>query len=153
MNILIAHGVNLDLLGRRNSTHYGSLDLKQLTSILDQKAEQISHIFQIAIHLSHFQTNDEKEYLERVSQSRIDGAILNPGAWTHTSLALADRLEAVGLKFIEVHLSLPETRESIRRISHLRMHAQGVICGLKETSYTSALYAIVEILIASQTTP
>lgn len=142
--ILVANGVNLDLLGQREQHHYGSETLAELETYLRSKAQSMNKIFNSAkIDLHFFQSNDEAEFLNEISKT-WDGAIINPGAWTHTSLALADRLAAVKLKFIEVHLSKLAQREDFRRHSYCASHALGIISGLGFDSYLSGLFALIQ---------
>jgi 3-dehydroquinate dehydratase-2 len=143
--ILIANGVNLDLLGSRPSGLYGKRTLADLEVFLREECARLESFLDAKIELSFFQSNDEVKYLEKLGES-WDGALLNPGAWTHTSLALADRLEALNLPFIEVHLSQLAKRESYRQHSYLSAHALGVIHGLGFDSYLVALHALIRHL-------
>ena len=143
-SILIANGVNLDLLGTREPSIYGNKTLADLESLLIKESKQLSRYFSIPnIELDFFQSNNESEYLEKISEP-YDAAILNPGAWTHTSLALGDRLAGLKLSFIEVHLSNLTSRDAIRQRSFCQAHAQGVIFGLGLDTYTTGLYALLE---------
>lgn len=146
MKILIANGVNLDLLGSRPSQHYGDQTLKDLETYLTREALVLENIFDRKIELTFFQSNDEGKFLEQISLS-WDGALMNPGAWTHTSLALADRLEALKLPFVEVHLSQLYQRESYRQQSYLSKHALGVVCGFGFASYSVGLHGLLQSLL------
>lgn len=146
MHILIANGVNLDLLGSRDQEVYGNFTLKELQANLDEEANFYRQKLNLNLKLHHFQTNSEEEYLNILTLQKFDGAILNPGAWTHTSLALGDRLAALKLLFIEVHLSSPLLRSNVRSTSYISPYAFGVISGMKIQSYTSALKALVDQL-------
>lgn len=140
--ILIANGVNLDLLGRRDKKHYGHLNLSQLErSIQNHWQNHFSMIYDNEVSLKFFQSNHEGDYLEILDKPWL-AAILNPGAWTHTSLALADRLEALNLPFVEVHLSQIHAREDFRKHSYLSRFAIGSISGFGIESYLLALQAI-----------
>ena len=148
--ILVANGVNLDLLGRRDKSYYGAFSLKDLENYILNKLPKIRELCScdFTVKLSFFQTNDELEFLEKLSEN-WDGMIINPGAWTHTSLALADRLEAVAIPYIEVHLSNIFGREKFRNTSYSAPLAKGFVCGLKQDSYISALYGLISLLTAS----
>jgi 3-dehydroquinate dehydratase-2 len=140
--ILVANGVNLDLLGNREAEHYGSFDLKDLDKNLTAAAKKLEVVFDTKIDLHFFQTNTESDFLAKF-QGNWDGALINPGAWTHTSLALGDRLAALKLDFMEVHISNVANREEFRKNSYLAPHAKGVVHGLGFHSYTTALYALL----------
>lgn len=142
--ILIANGVNLDILGQREPDVYGKKSLQDLEAYLREQGKNLSHIPAIPDYeLFFFQTNCEKDFLEELSKN-WDGAIINPGAWTHTSLALADRLVGLSLKFIEVHLTQLDQRDPIRKNSFCAKHALGVIHGLGFDSYLAALVALLK---------
>ena len=97
------------------------------------------------VELSFFQSNSESSFLEEVSK-QWDGAVINPGAWTHTSLALGDRLLAAGLPYIEVHMSNTASRETFRHFSYISKGAQGTITGLGKTSYLTGIFALLTYL-------
>jgi 3-dehydroquinate dehydratase-2 len=144
--ILIGSGVNLDLLGKRQKDIYGDQDLKSIETLL------VSHSQSMATgcgfsgcQLSFFQTNDEGRLIEEISKP-WDGAVLNLGAWTHTSLAIADRLVGVQLPFVEVHISNLSRRESFRHHSYCATHAKGVIFGFGIDSYLLGLLGILRAL-------
>lgn len=102
----------------------------------------LTKLFNITVEIEFFQTNVEHEFLQFIAKP-FAGLIINPGAWTHTSVALADRLRAVGTPFIETHISNIAARESFRLHSYSAPHASGVIFGLGVESYRSALYALL----------
>jgi len=107
--------VNLDLLGSREIEHYGKFSLADLERELTSVAAKIAEVAGKAkLELSFYQSNDERSFLEKISES-WDGILLNPGAWTHYSLALSDRLAAIKTPFIEVHISNLHRRESFRQ--------------------------------------
>ncbi len=142
LQILIANGVNLDLLGRREPEIYGKQSLADLEQSLQNLTPALSKVFGInSVQLHFFQSNHEGVFLEEISKPR-DAAIINAGAWTHTSLALADRLAAVSLPFVEVHLSNLSKREEFRHKSFSAPHALGVCYGFGMDSYTAALTAL-----------
>jgi len=123
------------MLGKREPEIYGSLSLNNIIEDLNERA------IQFGIKLSHLQSNAEHELIEKIHQSfeKIDFIIINPAAFTHTSVALRDALLAVNIPFIEVHLSNVHARESFRQHSYLSDVAQGVICGLGPIGYGYAL--------------
>jgi 3-dehydroquinate dehydratase-2 len=145
MRILVLHGPNLNLLGTRETEIYGSRTLASITDELDALAVELQ------VELEHFQSNSEGELVDRVqAAASLDGALLNPGAYTHTSVALRDAVAAVELAFVEVHLSNIHARESFRRTSLLSDLAIGQVVGFGPSSYTLGLRALVESLALSQ---
>jgi 3-dehydroquinate dehydratase-2 len=137
--ILIAHGVNLDLLGKREPEIYGSTTLATLEDELRKINPALAKAFGLDMaDLTFFQSNHEGLFLEKISEG-WDGAVINPGAWTHTSLALADRLAALKLPFAEVHLSNLAKREPFRQHSYAAPHAVGVCFGFGSASYIAGL--------------
>jgi 3-dehydroquinate dehydratase-2 len=139
-NVLVLHGPNLNLLGKREPEVYGSITLEEINRNLANLAAAAD------IELAVFQSNAESELIDRIQQAVGDGVdfiIINPAAYTHTSIALRDALAAVGLPFIEVHLSNIFARESFRRESYFSDLARGVISGLGAKGYELALqYAL-----------
>lgn len=140
--ILVLNGPNINLLGLREPGHYGSQTLDQIVSRLMQLAKQAD------IELSHLQSNREYELIEAIhaAHNNIDFIIINPAAFTHTSVALRDALLGVAIPFIEVHLSNVHAREPFRHHSYLSDKAQGVICGLGAQGYEFALSAAINTL-------
>ncbi len=137
-SILVLHGPNLNLLGSREPDVYGSDDLASINRQLQQQAQDAGH------HLLAIQSNAEYELVERVQDARHEGIhfiIINPAAFTHTSIALRDALAAVEIPFIEVHLSNVHAREKFRQHSYFSDIAVGVICGLGAQGYSLALTA------------
>ena len=146
-NILVLHGPNLNLLGRREPQHYGQVDLANINHMLVKAAQTAGH------NLTAFQSNAEHELLEQIHAARkIDFIIINPAAFTHTSIALRDALLAVAIPFIEVHLSNIHARETFRHHSYLSDIAVGVISGLGAQGYNLALQATLSILSESRKT-
>lgn len=136
--LLVLNGPNLNLLGTREPQVYGSTTLADIDARLLQQAAAQGH------SLETFQSNAEHELIERVHRARAEGVafiIVNPAAFTHTSVALRDALAAVALPFIEVHLSNVHAREPFRRHSYFSDIAQGVISGLGAVGYELALSA------------
>ncbi|EJL7928696.1 type II 3-dehydroquinate dehydratase [Vibrio cholerae] len=144
--ILVLNGPNLNLLGLREPTHYGSQTLEQIVATLRDQAQKAD------IELEHLQSNREYELIEAIHQAfgKVDFIIINPAAFTHTSVALRDALLGVAIPFIEVHLSNVHAREPFRHHSYLSDKAQGVICGLGAQGYEFALSAAIRTLQAKQ---
>jgi 3-dehydroquinate dehydratase-2 len=135
-NILVLHGPNLNLLGTREPGVYGLTTLDEINS----KLAALAHAK--GAKLAHFQSNTEGTLVERVQQARTDGTdfiIINPAAFTHTSVAIRDALAAVAIPFVEVHLSNVHAREAFRKESYFSDIAVGVISGLGATGYELAL--------------
>lgn len=144
--ILIANGVNLDLLGTREPHIYGHETLKDLEHQITSESERICQMPGLdGCQLEFIQTNHEGQFLDALKPT-YDGIIINPGAWTHTSLALGDRLKGLGIPYVEVHLSRVSSRESFRQISYISDGALGVISGFGFDSYHSALYVLLKKL-------
>jgi 3-dehydroquinate dehydratase-2 len=141
--VLVLHGPNLNLLGTREPQIYGGETLADIGSRL--AAQAIS----AGIKLESFQSNSESALIERIQkarQSAVDFIVINPAAFTHTSVALRDALAAVRIPFIEVHLSNVHAREPFRRHSYFSDLAMGTICGLGSKGYDYALtYAIAHV--------
>ncbi|EKT59603.1 type II 3-dehydroquinate dehydratase [Providencia burhodogranariea] len=137
IHILLLNGPNLNLLGTREPDKYGNLTLVDIVSKLTKEAEHLD------VKLSHFQSNAEHELIDKIHAARdnVDFILINPAAFTHTSVALRDALLAVSLPFIEIHLSNVHAREPFRHHSYLSDKAVGVICGLGADGYSFALQA------------
>ena len=139
--ILVLHGPNLNLLGVREPEVYGRITLAEIDS------RMIARAVGAGTSMETFQSNAEHELVERLHAAMKDGTrylLLNPAAFTHTSVALRDAVAATGLPFIEVHLSNPHSRESFRRTSYFSDLAEAVICGFGADSY---LYALEHALV------
>jgi 3-dehydroquinate dehydratase-2 len=135
-NILVLHGPNLNLLGTREPEVYGRVTLEEINGKLSAQATAKG------AKLANFQSNTEGALVERVQQARTDGTdfiIINPAAYTHTSVALRDALAAVSIPFVEVHLSNVHAREAFRKESYFSDIAVGVISGLGAKGYELAL--------------
>lgn len=138
--ILVLHGPNLNLLGTREPSIYGATDLATINATLNRQAAALGH------RVLNFQSNAEHELVERIQAAPGDGCdfiLINPAAFTHTSVALRDALAAVAIPFIEVHLSNPHSREPFRHTSYFSDLAIGVIAGFGPLSYTLALQAAI----------
>lgn len=147
-HILLLNGPNLNLLGTREPEKYGSTRLAEIVSGLAEQALALD------ITLSHLQSNAEHALIDRIHQARgnTDFILINPAAFTHTSVALRDALLAVQIPFIEIHLSNVHAREPFRHHSYLSDIAIGVICGLGADGYTFALQAAARRLSTSHDT-
>jgi 3-dehydroquinate dehydratase-2 len=143
MDILVAHGVNLDLLGSREPNVYGSLTLSALNHRIALDGQTLSKALGLPNpSLTFFQSNREDEFLLKISE-QFDGILMNPGAWTHTSLALADRLRAVKTPYVEVHISNVAAREPFRHTSYAAPQASGVVYGFGGDSYRVGLLGLM----------
>ncbi len=141
--LLVINGPNLNLLGAREPEHYGRDTLDTINERLRRQAETAGHQVQF------FQSNAEHELVDRVQQAikdKVAFILLNPAAYTHTSVALRDALAASHIPFIEVHLSNVHAREPFRKHSYFSDIAAGVISGLGAQGYELALLAAIERL-------
>lgn len=137
-NILLLNGPNLNLLGTREPDVYGSETLADITQNLQALANQNNH------QLTHFQSNAEHALIDAIhmaQQQAVAFIIINPGAYTHTSIAIRDAFLGTGIPFIEIHLSNVHQREPFRHHSYLSDIAKGVILGLGSQGYQLALQA------------
>ena len=140
MHILVLNGPNLNLLGAREQQHYGTDTLESIHQML------LSHALSLKVDLSFQQSNHEGVLVDCIQETQANALIFNPGAYTHTSIALRDALLARQLPFVEVHLSNIYAREPFRHHSYFRDIAIGQIMGFGAYSYTLALMAIVNKL-------
>ncbi|WP_411852356.1 type II 3-dehydroquinate dehydratase [Stenotrophomonas sp. LGBM10] len=144
--LLVLHGPNLNLLGTREPGVYGHTTLAQIDQALLAQAQAAGHA------LDALQSNAEHVLVDRVQAARADGTafiLINPAAFTHTSVALRDALAAVDVPFIEIHLSNPHAREPFRQHSYFSDKAVGVICGFGADSYRYAMDAALTRLAAA----
>ena len=142
-SILVIQGPNLNLLGTREPDVYGKTTLADIHSKLQEIVQANT------AELNTYQSNHEGELIDRIHQAKLDGVdfiIINPGAFTHTSVALRDALAGVTIPFIEIHLSNIHQREEFRKHSYLADIAIGVICGLGAIGYELALQAAISRL-------
>lgn len=143
MQILVLHGPNLNLLGSREPAVYGATTLAEIDAALARRAVEAG------AKLTSFQSNHEGALVDRVQAAATDGTrfiLINPAAFTHTSIALRDALAAVAIPFVEVHLSNVHKREAFRHHSYFSDLAEGVIVGLGATGYRLALEFALERL-------
>lgn len=142
-NILVLHGPNLNLLGLRETSFYGTSSLVQLNDELKNRANAAN------VSLTTLQSNSESALIDAIHQAhanKIDYMIINPAAYTHTSIALRDAILAVQIPFIEVHISNINAREPYRAQSYFSDIATGIITGLGTQGYLLALQAIIDKL-------
>jgi len=139
IKILVIHGPNLNLLGRREPGVYGRTTLIQINSQLQELAGKMD------VELRVIQSNHEGEIVSFIGDNAdwADGIVINPAAYTHTSVAIRDAIAAVGLPTVEVHLSNVFSREEFRHFSYISPVATGVICGFGAESYILAIKAII----------
>ncbi|EOU9539081.1 type II 3-dehydroquinate dehydratase [Cronobacter dublinensis] len=144
-HILLLNGPNLNMLGTREPEKYGTQTLEQIVNELAAEAQRLN------VSLDHLQSNAEYALIDRIHQAKdhIDYILINPAAFTHTSVALRDALLSVSIPFIEIHLSNVHAREPFRHHSYLSDIAAGVICGLGADGYTYALQTAVKRLSQS----
>jgi 3-dehydroquinate dehydratase-2 len=143
-NLTVLNGPNLNLLGVREPGLYGNRTLQSIQQAMEQLAQTLGH------QLSFLQSNAEHEIVEQIHQAYqqgVDFIIINPAAFTHTSVAIRDALLATKIAFIEVHLSNVHAREPFRKHSYFSDIALGVICGLGANGYELALQAAHQILL------
>ena len=140
--ILIINGPNLNLLGNREKNFYGDTTLERIKSICEKKCSESN------IEMEFFQSNHEGELLEKIHsvQNGFDGIIINPAAYTHTSIALLDALRATSKPKIEIHISNIYSREDYRRKSITSEAVNGVICGFGENGYLLAIEAMKKLI-------
>ncbi len=138
--VLVIHGPNLNLLGTREPDIYGTTDIHSLNRLLEEEGDKIG------LEVVTFQSNHEGEIVEAIhrARNRVDFIVINPGALTHTSIALRDALKGAGIPFIEVHISNTHAREDFRKRSTISDIAVGTITGLGIYSYIAALRFIGE---------
>lgn len=138
MKILVMNGPNLHMLGKRKEQHYGTMTLEQLNNAVSQYAKNKG------VETEFFQSNCEGRLIDKITQNTCDAIVLNAGAYTHYSYAIADAIECCGKPVIEVHLSDVENREDFRKISVLAPVCKAKFFGKKEKSYFEAIDFLVE---------
>ncbi len=143
MKILVVHGPNLNLLGKREASIYGAETLEEINKKLETLAVKLG------VDISFFQSNSEAAIIERIQdclETKVDGIVINPAAFGHTSIALRDSLLAVAIPFVEVHMSNIHEREEFRHRTYLSDIASGVVVGFKTKSYELGLIGLVDSL-------
>ena len=135
MNILVINGPNLNMLGIREPEIYGKATYADLCAMIDAHAQKIG------VSVEVYQSNHEGDLVDRVQAAygKADGIIMNPAAYTHTSIALLDALKAVGVPAVEVHISDMSQREDFRQISYVRLYCEKTICGHGFNGYLEAM--------------
>lgn len=142
MRALVVHGPNLNLLGRRELSVYGSATLDEVNALIGTTAQSLG--IDVEIH----QTQREGEIIELLHAGidRVEGALLNPAAYSHTSRAIADAIRGIGYPVIEVHLSNIHARDEWRRTSVTAEAARGIVAGFGPHSYVAALHALRKLM-------
>lgn len=144
--VLVLHGVNLNMFGQRDKRHYGSHTLGDIDAALLKLAAELG------LRLEIMQTNDEREFIERIHRAKnepVAGLLINAGAWTHYSYALADALAILDAPVVEVHMSNIFAREPFRAHSVISPIAKGIISGFGLDSYLLGLRALDSLLASS----
>ena len=139
MKILVINGPNLNMLGIREPEIYGSATYDDLCGLIRKKASELG------VEVEFFQSNHEGALVDCIQSAYgvMDGIIINPGAYTHTSIALLDAVKSVGIPTVEVHISDPDTREDFRRISYIRAACAATVKGLGFEGYIRAMEILV----------
>ena len=141
MKILVLNGPNMNMLGIRQPEIYGKATYADLMEMIEQEAEKLG------VDISFFQSNHEGALVDAIQQAyfdKVDGIIINPAAYTHTSVALLDAVKAVGIPTVEVHVSDPDGREEFRRVSYIRAACAATIKGKGLPGYLEALRYLVQ---------
>jgi len=135
--ISIINGPNLNLLGKRQSEFYGHMEFENYLDILKAKYKKVEFLF--------FQSNREGDIIDRLhaADHNVDGVVLNAGAYTHTSIAIADAIQAVNVPVVEVHISNVYAREAYRHTSYIAPYCKGVIAGFGLMSYQLAIESLL----------
>lgn len=135
-SILVINGPNMNLLGIRQPEIYGNTDYVDLENMITAEAERLG------VTVSFFQSNHEGDLVDAIQQAyfdKVDGILINPGAYTHTSIALLDAVKSVGIPTVEVHISDPDSREAFRHVSYIRSACAATIKGHGLEGYLEAL--------------
>lgn len=142
MKILVLNGPNLNMLGIREPDVYGKGTYKNLCEMIENHAQNKG------VEIEIFQSNHEGSLVDKIQEAykNVDGIVINPAAYTHTSVAILDALKAVAIPFVEVHISKVEEREDFRQISYIRPHALKTITGHGFDGYLEAIDALTEAL-------
>ncbi len=140
MKILVINGPNLNMLGIREPAIYGRASYQDLVDLIMDEAGKLN------VELEFFQSNHEGAIVDAIqgAYGRVDGMIINPGAYTHTSVALLDAVKAVGIPTVEVHISDPDTREDFRRISYVRAACIATVKGKGFQGYLEAMRILIK---------
>ena len=141
MKILVLNGPNMNMLGIRQPEIYGKATYADLLTMIQAEADALG------VEVSFFQSNHEGALVDAIQQAyfdKVDGIIINPAAYTHTSVALLDAVKAVGIPTVEVHVSDPDTREDFRHVSYIRAACVGTIRGHGLPGYLEALHMLCD---------
>jgi 3-dehydroquinate dehydratase II len=141
--ILVLHGVNLNMFGKRDPAQYGTITLDEINQHLHALAKELG------VELETFQTNFEGEICEKIHKAhleKVDAVVINAGAWTHYSIALRDALAILKVPIIECHMSNIHAREEFRHVSHVSPLAKGIVAGFGVHSYLLSLRAAAELV-------
>ena len=141
MHILVINGPNMNMLGIRQPEIYGRATYADLQKMIQEEADKLG------VRVSFFQSNHEGALVDAIQQAyfdKVDGIIINPAAYTHTSVALLDAVKAVGIPTVEVHVSDPDSREEFRHVSYIRAACVGTIRGHGLPGYVEALHLLCE---------
>ena len=141
--ILVLHGINLNMFGKRDPAQYGTVTLEEI----NQKLKDLAN--ELGVELETFQTNHEGVICEKIHQAhleKVDAVVINAGAWTHYSIALRDALAILKVPIVEVHMSNIHAREEFRHVSHVSPLARGIVAGFGVHSYLLGLRAAVELI-------
>lgn len=140
-SILVINGPNMNLLGIRQPEIYGNTDYVDLENMITAEAERLG------VTVSFFQSNHEGDLVDAIQQAyfdKVDGILINPGAYTHTSIALLDAVKSVGIPTVEVHISDPDSREEFRHVSYIRAGCIATVKGRGLEGYLEALRLLAE---------
>ena len=140
MNILVINGPNINFLGKREPDIYGNRTYEDLLQLIREEADRLG------VNVEFYQSNHEGDLVDAIqgAYGRMDGIIINPAAYTHTSIALLDAVKAVGIPTVEVHISDPDTREDFRKVSYIRAACETTVKGKGLEGYTEALRYLVQ---------
>jgi len=139
MKILVINGPNINMLGTREPEIYGTVTMDEINKELVEYSKSFGEI-----EFEFFQSNHEGEIIDKIQNaSDFDGLLINPAAYTHTSVAIADAIKAINIKAIEIHLSNPHTREDYRKISYTASACVGVVAGFGKEGYKLALAGLL----------
>lgn len=139
MKILVINGPNLNMLGIREPEIYGKGTLRDLEKMILDKAQELG------VEVEFFQSNHEGALVDKIQEAyqKIDGIVINPAAFTHTSVALLDAVKSVGIPTVEVHISDPDTREEFRKVSYIRKACVATVKGKGFAGYLEAMDILV----------
>ncbi|MGH8829876.1 MAG: type II 3-dehydroquinate dehydratase [Polaromonas sp.] len=146
MKILMLHGINHNMFGKRDPAQYGTITLDEINASLSTLGQELG------VEVEHFQTNSEREMCERIHQGftdKVDAVLINAGAWTHYSYGIRDALAILTVPVVELHMSNIHAREAFRHVSVFAEIVKGQICGFGVDSYLLALRAAVSAVQAS----